>query len=170
MRLVFLAATLLFCSTASGQVVVREGKPPVKEVTYASPVVIEAPVTIIADMARDSTRLSGTELIKGFETIVCDNVTINHVVVDAGRPDKNGDQEVRLVSTLSVRRGVDKWVTLSFDFLVEGKSVGKGRITRIDAEERKTTTKTATMSVNTKTLDPKVPMTLVITMAVADNP
>ena len=161
-----LAALLLFCPCALLAQTARQGTEILPEGEFRSPMILETALTV-ADPATWNDK--PVQLMESLRSYSCEGVSIANIVMRATQKD-DGFLRVALQSYLVNRPGHDKYVTLTFEVLVEGKPVGKPvKVVDLDVEEKKSAVANAVMVLHRDSL-PKAPLPkLRITVAVRDN-
>jgi hypothetical protein len=169
MRLILVILTLAASSTSYAQTSARQGQPPTPSpFKFHSPMVIETPLLVArVDPSYKSVSMESQPEIRDY---ICDNVSITSLRMKL-QDAKAGLTELAVEVNLKNRHGHDKLVTLEFEVLNGGESVGVFRIDDFQAKEDRTTVEPRVGKVKlARSKLVKEPMTrLRITMTVIDD-
>lgn len=171
-----LLTTVLFTDMpANGQAVIKQAN---QGISYISPMILEVPLGPFIAEAQELPppalfSLSNPKYkYQEFDDLakyVCESVSIKKLVIGAFGPNKKGLQKIQFQASISVRPGSDKYVTIVYEFLSQGKSLAQARTKKMDAEEKKTTDVVALMQFQSRDITLETQLTLRITIIVEDN-
>lgn len=143
----FLALFTLVAASLGAQVVARQGDPsesPFQE--FKSPMVLELPVKDFPELPAGSGRD-----FKEVRRFYCEDVVLSQLVITPKRETRRGKPAaVRLDirGSVSVRPSFDRLATLRFDLINGEERFASTQVPRINAEEGKTRTFSASLSLD----------------------